>query len=154
MVTAESDTATASAARYPIPTSRTRTPCAVARSELIELRISGRYIASTMPAATTLKIAMTGTIDDGSVKIDPKRTLMVAPVVLDAVESRYRNRAASPSAAPSTIPVARSRPRGRRIPIHSITPAAMRFMATNPNSGLIPSRNAADPPAVPMSASE
>src|ERR1700733_5344295 len=97
IVTADSDTATASAARYPMPTRRTRTPCAVARSELIELRISGRYIASTMPEATTLKTAMTGTIDDGSVKIDPKRTLIVAPVVLDAVESRYRNRAASPS---------------------------------------------------------
>ena len=40
------------------------------------------------------------------------------------------------------------------MPIHSITPAAMRFIATNPKSGLIPRRNAADPPAVPMSASE
>jgi len=41
-----------------------------------------------MPAATTLKIAMNGTIDAGRVKIDPKRTLTVAPVVLDAVVSR------------------------------------------------------------------
>ena len=97
---------------------------------------------------------ITGTIDDGSVKIDPKSTFTVAPVVLDAVVSRYRNSAASPSAAPSTMPVARSRPRGRRIPIHSITPAAARFIATKPKSGLIPIRNAADPPAVPISASE
>lgn len=43
----------------------------------------------------------------------------VAPVVLDAEASRYRKSAASPRDAPSTIPVARSRPRGRRIPIDS-----------------------------------
>ena len=71
-----------------MPTRRTRTPCAVARSELTELRSSGRYIRSTIPAATTLKIAITGTSVDGSVKMEPKSTLIVAPVVLDAVVSR------------------------------------------------------------------
>jgi hypothetical protein len=35
-----------------------------------------------------------------------------------------------------------------------MAPAAIRFMVTNPYSGLTPTRKAAEPPAVPMSASE
>ena len=45
---------------------------------------------------------------------------------------KRRISAASPSAAPSTMPVATSRPRGRLMPINSMTPAAMRFMTMKP----------------------
>jgi hypothetical protein len=38
--------------------------------------------------ATTLKVAMTGTNEDGNSKIDPNNTLMVAPVVLECVVSQ------------------------------------------------------------------
>ena len=84
--------------------------------------------------------------------IDPNRIVIVAPVVLVWVVSQYRNRAARPSAAPRTIPVARSRPRGRRIPIMSMIPAASTLVPANPQIGLIPRRKEPDPPVTLMSA--
>ncbi len=54
-----------------------------------------------------------GTIDELSVNMEPNRIVTVAPVVLVEVVDRYRNSAASPKPAPSTIPVATSRPRAR-----------------------------------------
>src|ERR1700685_3059127 len=51
------------------------------------------------------------------------------------------------------MPVARSRPRGRRTPIMSMTPAATTLVPAKPHSGLIPMRNEAEPPVVLMSPS-
>ena len=65
----------------------------------------------------------------------------------------YRNSAARPRPAPSTIPVARSRPRGRCTPIMSITPAASTPIPAKPHSGLTPARKEAEPPVTLMSAS-
>ena len=56
-------------------------------------------------------------------------------------------------AAPSTIPVARSRPRTRRTPIMSITPAPMMPSPTNPTTGLSPMSSAPEPPAAETSPS-
>ena len=72
--------------------------------------------------------------------MDPNRTLTATPVVEVWVVSQNRNSAARPSPAPRTIPVARSRPRGRRIPIMSITAAARTPTPANPSSGLTPIR--------------
>src|SRR5579872_2710996 len=96
MVMAERETATARAIRYPSPTSRTGTPRVAARSGLRGLSSRGRYEYRTVPVATTLKTAITGTSDDERVKMEPKSTLTVAPVVLEDVVSQYRNSAASP----------------------------------------------------------
>ena len=57
-------------------------------------------------------------------KIDPKSTLTVAPVVFEGWCLRRGTGRPGPSEAPSTIPVARSRPRGLRMPISSMFPAA------------------------------
>ena len=86
-------------------------------------------------------------------KMEPNRIVIVAPVTLLCVVSQYRNSAARPSPAPRTMPVARSRPRGRWMPIMSMTPAASTPTPTKPHSGLIPTRNEAEPPVTLMSAS-
>ncbi len=94
-----------------------------------------------MMASATALNAMTSGITDGEmVNIDPNSTVTATPVVLVCVVSQYSSSAASPSPAPRTIPVARSRPRGRRTPIRSIAPAASTPAPANPASGLMPSR--------------
>ena len=103
--------------------------------------------------ATAPNTATSGRVAVSSAKIEPNRIVTVAPVVLCEVVPRYRNRAASPNPAPSTIPVARSRPRARWIPISSMIPAAATEIPTNPHSGAIPTRYALDPPVAPMSPS-
>ena len=60
---------------------------------------------------------------------EPKSTVIVAPVVLDVRSCRGRERARrGRGAAPSTMPVARSRPRARRMPSSSIAPARDQFI--------------------------
>ena len=56
-------------------------------------------------------------------------------------------------AAPSTMPVARSRPRTRRTPIMSITPAPTMPRPTKPSNGLSPISSAPEPPAAETSPS-
>ena len=106
-----------------------------------------------MPTAARPNRAMTGISELSIVNMDPNRIVIVAPLVDVNVVSQYRNSAARPSPAPRTMPVARSRPRGRRIPIMSMTPAAARLVPAKPHSGLIPSRNEPEPPVTLMSAS-
>jgi len=57
-------------------------------------------------------------------KIEPNKMLNDAPVVVLYWVPRYRNSAARPRAAPSTTPVATSRPRRRWMPIISMNAAA------------------------------
>ena len=92
-------------------------------------------------------------IDALIVNIEPNSTVIAAPVVLVEVVSKYSSSAATPRPAPRTMPVARSRPRGRRMPIMSMMPAASTPVPANPHSGLMPSKNEADPPVTLMSAS-
>ena len=56
-------------------------------------------------------------------------------------------------AAPSTMPVARSRPRSRWTPIMSITPAPAMPAPTKPGRGVSPSSSAPEPPAAETSPS-
>ena len=62
------------------------------------------------PRATALQATTTGTVDGSMVKMDPNRICGVVPLMAWVVVSRYRKRAAHPVAAPSTMPVATSRP--------------------------------------------
>ena len=153
MVMADSETASAIAIRHSAPAMRTGTPRTTARSVLTELSSSGRYSATTMPTAARLNAAITGIRELSIVKIDPNRIATGAPVVEVYVVSQKRNRAASPSPAPRTMPIARSRPRGRRTPIMSMIPAATTLPPAKPHSGLIPMRTEAEPPVTLMSPS-
>ena len=133
--------------------SRTRTPRAAATSALTELSSSGRYKMATMARAGTPKAATSGIALVPIVNMEPNRIVTVAPVVEVDVVSQYRNNAARPRPAPRTIPVARSRPRGLRMPIMSITPAAITPVPAKPHSGLMLARKDADPPVTDRSAS-
>ncbi len=139
-VSADSDTASAMASRQASPTARTRMPRAAARSALTELSSSGRYSTTTMARATAPQAITSGTTVGLSVNMEPNKIVTAAPVAAVCVVSQYSSSAAIPSPAPRTIPVARSRPRGRRIPIMSITPAASTPVPAKPSSGLMPSR--------------
>ncbi len=141
MVSADSDTASAMAIRQASPTARTRMPRAAARSALTELSSSGRYSTTTMARATAPQAMTSGTTVGLSVNMEPNRMVTAAPVAAVCVVSQIQEqRRQIPSPAPRTIPVARSRPRGRRIPIMSITPAASTPVPAKPSSGLMPSR--------------
>ena len=125
-----------------MPTSRTGTPRVAARSGLRELRTSGLKHTSTVPTATTLKMAMTGTIEEDSVKIDPNSTLIVAPVVLEVVVSQIQEQGGEPERGPEHDPggeVASPRATDPDQLHHS---CGDHVHATNPYSGLIPTRNA------------
>ena len=93
-------------------------------------------------------------MEAGIANIEPNITVTAAPVVLLIVTSRYRSSAASPSPAPVTTPVTRSRSLARSTRNSSMQPAAMTPMPRKPSSGLMPSRNAAAPPALLTSARE
>ena len=106
------------------------------------------------PRATTLQATTTGTVEGSMVKMDPNRICWVAPLMAWVVVSRYRKRAAHPVAAPSTMPVATSRPRTRCTPMASMLSAPRMPPARKPVRGLSPSSNAPEPPAVETSARE
>ncbi len=72
-----------------------------------------------------------------------EQDVIVAPVALVDVVSQYRNSAARPSPAPRTMPVARSRPRGLRIPIMSMTPAASTPVPAKPQQRADPEQERA-----------
>src|SRR5437763_7620077 len=101
--------------------------------------------------ARALNATIAGIVPGSTANRDPKRIVTVAPVVLLMVVPRYSSSAAMPRLAPSTMPVARSRPRGRWMPISSMTAAAPTADARKPHSAPTPARKAADPPAAPMS---
>ena len=86
--------------------------------------------------------------------IDPNSTVNDAPVVLLCCEPRYRNSAARPSAAPSTTPVATSRPRRRCTPMISRIAAAATPKTRKPQNWFRPTKKAPEPPVVATSASE
>ncbi len=151
MASADRPTATARASMNSRPTSRSGTPWAAARSSLTELSSSGRYTAAMIASDSTLKPMTTGMVGLFTVKMDPNRMWRVAPEWADSVVSRWRNSAASPTDAPSTMPVARSRPRTRRMPIRSMTTAPTTPAPTKPSTGLAPTRRAPEPPAVDTS---
>ena len=154
MTTADSDTATASAARYAIPTARTGTPRAAASSGLSEVSSSTRDSTAITASASTPDAISAGTVSGLITNIEPNRIVNDAPVVLLVCVPRYRNRAAAPSAAPRTTPVATSRPRRRCTPISSMIAAPATPAIRNPQNWLTPMRNAPAPPVVATSASE
>ena len=86
--------------------------------------------------------------------MEPNRMVNDAPVVELSWVLRYRKSAARPRAAPSTTPVATSRPRRRWTPIISMNAAAPAPNARNPQNWLMPTRKAPEPPVVAMSARE
>ena len=124
MITADSATDTASAIRKAAPTARTGTPRAAAMSGLSELSSSTRASASTVARASSAETIRAGTVEDVSTNIEPNKIVNDAPVVELYWVPRYRNSAARPRAAPSTTPVATSRPRRRWMPIISMNAAA------------------------------
>jgi hypothetical protein len=105
-----------------------------------------------MLTATRLNAATSGMTEGSRVNMDPNKTVIVVPVVLVRVVSQYSSSAATPSPAPRTMPVARSRPRGARTPIRSMIPAAATLVPAKPHSGLIPIRKEPDPPETLRSA--
>ena len=124
MTTADSATETASAIRKAAPTARTGTPRAAARSGLSELSSSTRASAITVASASSAETIRAGTVEGVMTKIEPNKIVNEAPVVVLYWVPRYRNSAARPRAAPSTTPVATSRPRRRWMPIISMNAAA------------------------------
>src|SRR5579875_2140915 len=153
MVIAARATASASAPRYSAPSRRTGRPRAAASSGLSEAKSSGRCSPSTIVRVSPVSTATSGRVASERVKIEPNSTLPVAPVALLSVAARYRNSAANPKPAPSTTPVATSRPRARWTPRNSIAPAAASARPKNPHTGAIPVRRAPEPPAAPTSPS-
>ena len=95
---------------------------------------------ATIAAVIAPSTSTSGRLDDEIAKIEPNRIEIVAPVVLLSLVPRYRNSAARPKPKPSTIPVARSRPRTRWMPISSIAAEAATEIPGNPQSGPIPIR--------------
>lgn len=84
------------------------------------------------------RASVAGIVDPDMTNNDPNRIVIDAPVVLVWLASKYKNNDARPSAAPRTMPVARSLPLGRRRPISSIAPDAAIEAITNPASGPYP----------------
>src|SRR5579864_3813266 len=123
-------------------------------SGLSELSSSIRDMTRTVASASSAEVIRVGTVDGVSTKMEPNKILNDAPVVELSWVPRYRNSAARPRAAPSTTPVATSRPRRRWTPIISMNAAAPAPNARYPQNWLTPSRNAAEPPVVEMSARE
>src|ERR1700741_2839021 len=82
MTTADSDPATASAARYAMPTARTGTPRAAASSGLSEVSNSTRDSTAITASASTPDAISAGTVSGLITNIDPNRIVNDAPVVL------------------------------------------------------------------------
>jgi hypothetical protein len=108
---------------------------------------------ATVSSTARLSTATSGKVDDCTVKIEPKRMSCVVPVAELCVVERYKNKAARPVAAPSTTPVAMSRPFTRCTPMASMAPAPTTPPPTKPTSGATPARKAPAPPAVATSVS-
>ena len=77
-----------------------------------------------MASASSADTIRAGTVDGVMTKIEPNKIVNEAPVVVLYWVPRYRNSAARPRAAPSTTPVATSRPRRRWMPTISMNAAA------------------------------
>ncbi len=80
MTMAERPTDTARTTMKTSPTTRTRTPLAAANSRLSELSRSGRAMTPIVASTTQLSSATSGSVDDCTVKIEPKRINWVVPV--------------------------------------------------------------------------
>ena len=93
-------------------------------SGLSELSSSTRASATTVASASSAEAIRAGTVEGVMTNIEPNKMVNDAPVVVLYWVPRYRNSAARPRAAPSTTPVATSRPRRRWMPIISMNAAA------------------------------
>ena len=93
-------------------------------SGLSELSSSTRASTTTVASASSADTMRTGTVEGVMTNMEPNKMVNDAPVVELYWVPRYRKSAARPRAAPSTTPVATSRPRRRWTPIISMNAAA------------------------------
>ena len=93
-------------------------------SGLSELSSSTRASTTTVASASSAEAIRTGTVEGVMTNMEPNKMVNDAPVVELYWVPRYRKSAARPRAAPSTTPVATSRPRRRWTPIISMNAAA------------------------------